>query len=228
MREYYTQFFAEVRRTVFAFWKAQVIGGMFAGVVAVILAAIVGRDPWHIVITAATFVVAGYLALLSVGVIHSVISAPVTLDKQGRDAFTKLNQQRVAEISTKDQAFSARLNEVEAQLAKSANEVIALQLEVSRRHPADDYKEAHARKLLSELTVEEIEFVKWLLHAGEIHASRLLGSNCSQDAISGVLTKGRRNGLIIDRIERHGGGTELYSSINSSYVETLKAILHPW
>jgi hypothetical protein len=144
MREYYSRFWREVRRSVFVLWKAQIGVGLFAGVISAIVTAIRQQSPLGVALWSIAISVIGYLTFLTLALMYSMLFAPVRLD-----------QQRESEIQGKD-----------AQVRAKQARVIELEDALSRKHPRDEHREQLVASVLGNLEEDDRQFLTWLLHAG--------------------------------------------------------------
>lgn len=181
---------------MFVFWRGQVAVSLFAGIVTAIFGGGIGTIAPHLVRASAVAVVVGYLAMLGIFFVFAVMRAPVNLDRQ-----------RASEIAEKDLA-----------LVEKDTKIAVLQEVISRKHPADEYKENQVRSMIRIFNGEDLEMLRLLLHSGEMNEGPF-----NRDMIG----KAKGCGLVNERIERTVGGNYTFYRINPNYEEALKDILHP-
>ena len=156
MREYYVRFVKEVGRCVFIFWKAQVAGGMFAGVVTAIISGAIGISLPRVVTRSVAAVVCGYLALLGIAFIRAIMRAPVNLD-----------QKRSAEIALARAAHQKSTEQAQFLLAEN------IELQKPKRPKHEQIRYEKAQSAIKGMAEHELMFLQVIVGREEIEIENL-------------------------------------------------------
>jgi hypothetical protein len=221
MHEYYARFFREVGQNTFTFWKGQVVGGVVAGVITAIVNGINGVTPAKVVWASVAAVVLGYLALLGIGLICAVITAPV-----------KVDQRRLTEIelskANSTREIAAHIEEARQQTVQRVRAETALQQEIARKHPHDEHKEKPIAEALHKLNDPAHKFLAWLLHTNRAGNVQIFSSGFH--GIPGeILANQGATQLLTYEVIRSSNGTEIDRafSINPEFAPILRETLYP-
>jgi len=181
------------------------MGGLLAGVITAVVDGGNGVTPSKVASASVSAVVYGYLALLGIAFIYSVIRAPA-----------KLDQQRALELSGKDSALQIQIGENERLQKLSAEPQVS---------PVEKERREFVIARLKDATKDQITVWKYILRQGSTGPAELLFGKAhgvsDENAIHQVLSDGIRAGLLN---EASGGRTHV--SVKAEYLAALEWYLH--
>jgi hypothetical protein len=215
MREYYARLFREVKRRVFAFWKAQIFVSLGAGALSAIATAIRQQSGIEIAVWCIGIAVGGYLLILGIYSAFAIIIAPVELDRQRATETHNLMEEHFGQINTRDSV-----------IAQQSQAIAERDAALSAKHPHDEHRENQVKEALAKLDVQEQKFIGWLLDVGEA-TNYIVQTAGFRDVATSVLDK---TNLVKFRPVKDGNGlweSDRIHHINPVYLDSLRNVLHP-
>jgi len=205
MRRYYTRFFKEVIQSVFTFWKTQVVGGLLAGVITAIVDSGNGVTQSTVARASVSAVVYGYLVLLGIAIIYSVIRAPF-----------KLDEKRVLQLSNNDSSLQIQIQE---------NERLQKLLAAPQVSPVEQERREFVIAKLKDASKDQITVWKYILRQGSTDPADLLHGKrhgvSNDNAVHQVLSDGMLAGLL-----NSASGSSRHVTVKTEYLAALEWYLH--
>lgn len=213
IKEYYSQFLKQVRRHALDFWWAQIAVGLIVGVATAVTSGHTGVMPKGLVLPSIEAIFAGSLAAFGVGVLLSIVLAPVTLHRQGSDKIASLQKD---------------IKKIQQNLLNSQEVIDELRQQLDRKTPHDEHLEGVVRDALSRLDETEGRFVDWLLQVGRADNGQIYSAGFGGTVGNSVMAK--TNALLIQyEAYKPGNGTvEMGRTyfINPTTVQALENVLY--
>ena len=203
MHDYYARLFREMNRGLLRFSKQQIGVSLMVGIASAFVGEHLGTINPNLVRRSALVSVACYAVIFIGRALWGIIITPV-----------KLDQQRVAEIQSRN-----------SEIRTKQDRVTALEEALSKKHPHDEHKERQLLTLLGSFTEKERDALSWLLDNGETRDHDLPNTDDTHEAINkGCKTSPQ---LVIRRIEHLPGGNPSYYRINPNYESAIRDFFHP-